>query len=79
MADALTWKERLHEIIFGTDTPAGRQFDLVLLWAILISVVVVVLESVPALEEKFFQHFFVVEAVLTGLFTLEYALRVVVT
>ena len=41
------WRARLHEVIFEADTPAGRAFDVGLLVAILVSVVAVMLESVP--------------------------------
>ena len=28
------WKRKMHEIIFEADTPKGKLFDVVLLWAI---------------------------------------------
>lgn len=43
-------RSRLQEIIFEADTKAGKLFDVLLLWAIAISVVVVALESVPSLN-----------------------------
>jgi voltage-gated potassium channel len=45
------WRERLHEVIFEADTPAGRFFDLALLVAIALSVAAVLLESVAAIRE----------------------------
>ena len=35
------WRERLHVVIFEADTPAGKRFDVALLWAILLSVAAV--------------------------------------
>ncbi len=41
-----TKKERIHEIIFEADTPEGKLFDVILMMAIVISVTVVMLDSV---------------------------------
>ena len=71
------WRARLHEIIFEADTPAGRAFDVALLIAILTSVVAVVLESVPGIRQQFGDELRAVEWILTGAFTVEYALRLV--
>lgn len=71
-----TLKDHLHEIIFEAETPSGRFFDIVLLWAIIISVLAVVLESVSELRANFSELFFVIEWTFTVLFTLEYALRI---
>ncbi len=68
-------RQRLHEIVFEAETPAGRAFDLVLLVAIVASVVVVLYESVPSVRERFFRELYVLEWFFTGLFTVEYALR----
>lgn len=68
-------RDKIHEIIFGAETPAGKLFDIVLLWAILLSVLVVSLESVESLSVRYKLVFNLVEWVLTILFTIEYALR----
>ncbi|MBV6441218.1 MAG: ion transporter [Haliscomenobacteraceae bacterium CHB4] len=68
-------KERLHEIIFEADTKAGKLFDLVLLGLILLSVVVVMLETIPALHERYFEWFYAVEWFFTVIFTVEYVMR----
>lgn len=59
-------------IIFGTQTPAGRWFDIVLIWLILLSVITVMLMSIPGAGAwlRFIEWSF------TGLFTLEYFLRI---
>lgn len=69
------WRRRLHEVIFEADTRAGRIFDLVLLWLIIASVVVVILESVKSLGEEYGEAFYYIEWIFTVLFTLEYILR----
>jgi voltage-gated potassium channel len=71
------FRVRLHEIIFEADTPEGRLFDLALLIAIVTSVVVVVLESVPEMRARAGSELRVLEWVFTGLFTVEYVLRLV--
>jgi len=76
-AKKLTWKQQLHEIIYEADTPAGKLFDIVLLILILISVLVVMLESVVSLETQYGYYFSTIEWVITVLFTIEYILRVI--
>ena len=68
-------RARLHEIIFEADTPAGRFFDLALIWSILISVAAVMLDSVAAVRAQYGQVLTAVEWFFTILFTLEYLLR----
>ncbi|MEY4774878.1 MAG: hypothetical protein RIT40_1913, partial [Planctomycetota bacterium] len=57
------------------DTPAGRWFDLVLLWSIVASVIVVMLDSVESLRAQWHSWFLLLEWTFTALFTLEYILR----
>jgi voltage-gated potassium channel len=68
-------RQQVHEIIFEAETPAGRLFDVVLLWAILLSVLVVMLDSVAEVHQRFGPELFVGEWILTALFTLEYLVR----
>ncbi|GGF71722.1 ion transporter [Wenyingzhuangia marina] len=70
------WKKKLHEIIYEADTPAGKLFDVILLLLILISVLVVMLESVEHLQAIYGTYFQIIEWVITILFTIEYILRV---
>lgn len=69
-------RARVHTVIFGTDTRAGRLFDVVLIWAILISVAAVMLESVAAVREAAAPLLFTIEWFFTLVFTVEYAVRV---
>jgi voltage-gated potassium channel len=68
-------RERLWRIIFLSDTPAGRAFDVVLLWVIGISVLVVALESVESLRNPYGLAFKIAEWTFTVVFTIEYLLR----
>lgn len=68
-------RQRLHEIIFEADTPAGRGFDNVLLACVVASVVVVMLESVAEVKAQYGQPLLALEWIFTGIFTVEYALR----
>ncbi len=69
------WRARAHEIIFESDTPVGKGFDLVLILAILLSIVVVMLESVADIRREYGPALILAEWIFTGIFTLEYFLR----
>lgn len=71
------WREDLRIIIFGVDTPAGKRFDVVLLWCILLSVVAVMLESVHTIgdDPRYDLMLDIVEWMFTIIFTIEYVLR----
>ncbi|MFA0812872.1 ion transporter [Microbulbifer epialgicus] len=74
---ALTGRRKLlNEVIFGTDTPAGRNFDVFLIWAILISVGLVLLASISTVADRFGPLLVGLEWVFTGLFTVEYIARI---
>ena len=68
-------RESIHEVIFEADTPGGRAFDVALLWAIVISVAAVVLESIEEVRQQWGTTLLVLEWALTVLFTVEYGLR----
>lgn len=71
------WKAKLHEVIYEADTPAGKTFDIALLLVILASVALVMMESVSWMLEKYAYEFYVAEWIITGIFTVEYALRII--
>ncbi len=71
----LPFRERMWRVIFLADTRAGRAFDIALILVILSSVVVVMLDSVAHIHAEWGGVLYVTEWVLTGLFTLEYLLR----
>ena len=68
-------KHHLYVIIFGTHTPAGRAFDISLIVAILASLLVLILESIPNVMTEWSQQLRYIEYTFTALFTVEYLLR----
>ena len=72
-------KARIHEIIFEADTPAGKAFDVILLIFILLSVLIVLLESVPGKSAEAKHFYYIAEWVFTLVFTAEYLLRIYTT
>ena len=75
----LPLKERLHEIIFETNTKEGKVFDIVLLILIAVSVFVVIIETVPDYQARFSLLFKRLEWAFTFVFTIEYLLRLYTT
>ncbi len=71
------WKAKLHEIIYEADTPMGKLFDIVLLITILLSIALVMLESIYSINLKYREEFYIIEWVITFFFTVEYILRVI--
>lgn len=71
------WRRRLHEVVFQSDTKAGRAFDIVLIGAILGSVVVVMAESMASVRARYGQTLHAAEWAFTILFTVEYVVRLV--
>ncbi len=69
------WRNSLHDIIFGTDSRAGRLFDVILIWIILASVAVVMLESVEEYRSRWGGELRAAEWVFTVVFSIEYVLR----
>jgi voltage-gated potassium channel len=72
-----SWQSRLHEIIFESHTNAGKAFDITLLAFIVISIIVVMLDSVADLHARYGKLFFILEWFFTAVFTLEYILRLI--
>ena len=71
------WRQQLHEIIFGTETKAGKTFDVLLIISILVSVVTVMLDSVNSISTAYGELLYSLEWFFTVLFTVEYLLRLV--
>ncbi|MEO8536386.1 MAG: ion transporter [Betaproteobacteria bacterium] len=69
------WRRVAFDVIFGTETPAGRAFDVVLMLLIVASVVVVMLDSIAPLAARHGLLFNRLEWFFTVVFTLEYVLR----
>ena len=71
------WRTVLHEVIFEAETPAGKAFDIVLLWSIVLSVLTVMLDSVQDIQVHYGSSLYMAEWFFTILFTIEYLLRLV--
>ncbi|SHK17171.1 voltage-gated potassium channel [Desulfatibacillum alkenivorans DSM 16219] len=66
-----------HEIIFEADTPAGKAFDVILIISIMLSVLVVMADSVHSIQVQYGKALYVLEWGFTVLFTVEYVLRLI--
>lgn len=75
--DSSNWRNRLHTIIYEADTLGGQVFDVILLISIGLSVLVVALESVASVRERYGVTLRNIEWFFTILFTLEYGLRLI--
>ncbi len=72
-----SWRIKIHEIIFEADTPMAKAFDVALLWAIIFSVIAVMLESVKSIEQAIPVVLRSIEWFFTILFTVEYIARII--
>lgn len=71
------WRRDLYRIIFEADSGTGKIFDVALLWAISLSVVAVMLESVSGIRAEYGAILRTFEWIVTGIFTIEYLLRLI--
>jgi len=71
------WRIRLHDTIYESNTIAGKVFDLALLLLIILSIVVVMLDSIKSFNRQYADLFNVLEWTFTILFTIEYILRLI--
>ncbi|HHP7242357.1 MAG TPA: ion transporter [Cyclobacteriaceae bacterium] len=74
--DRNKFRKKLRIIIFGTITPAGRIFDITILVIILLSIGIVMLESVQEIDDRYGKGLRIIEWILTILFSLEYIARI---
>lgn len=72
------YRQKIHIVIYGTNTFAGKAFDLALLGLILISVLIVMLETVKGFDSKYHSIVYTLEWIITLFFSLEYILRIAV-
>jgi len=69
------YRQKLHEVIFEADTPAGKLFDVILIICIVLSVIMVMLDSVGSIRYSYGNFLYLSEWFFTFLFTIEYFLR----
>ena len=72
-----SWQSRLHDVIYESNTTAGKAFDVALLLLIVASIIVVMLDSIRSLNQEYNELFNVLEWVFTFLFTIEYIFRLI--
>ena len=72
-----SWRESLNQIIFGSETYAGKIFDIVLIIVILFSIVAIMLDSVQEMQQSYSDSLFFAEWFFTVLFSFEYLLRLI--
>ncbi len=72
-------RQQINIIIHGVNTPAGKLFDIILLFVILLSVMLVLLETVENIDQRFHEILIIAEWLITVFFTFEYILRIIST
>jgi voltage-gated potassium channel len=76
-AQRADWRKRMYIVIFGSDTRAGKLFDVALLWLIVLSILCVTLETVPSFYQEYGPWFRYAEWAFTLIFLVEYILRLI--
>ena len=71
------FRENIKIVLYGTNTILGRMFDLVLLGLILLSVLLIMLDTVEGISQKYHQQLIICEWIITVFFTIEYILRII--
>lgn len=71
------WKPKLYEVIFEANTKPGKYFDILLIICIIISVLIVMLDSVGTIRARYGKYLLSLEWFFTILFTIEYVLRLI--
>ncbi|WP_345544415.1 ion transporter, partial [Streptomyces chitinivorans] len=69
-------RTRLFQLIFESDTPAAKAFNVVLVILIFLSVGIVMLNSIAEYHQQYGNYFFYIEWFITVIFTVELALRI---
>lgn len=69
-------KQKLYNIIFESDTKAGKLFDIVLILCIVLSIALAIIESIEGLWPEHTRLFITFEFIFTGFFTCEYLTRI---
>ncbi|MFH6996764.1 ion transporter [Flavobacterium sp. FlaQc-57] len=71
------FREKVRIVLYGTNTILGRMFDLVLLGLILLSVLLIMMETVQGINQKYHTQLIICEWIITIFFTIEYILRII--
>ena len=70
-------RRKIHEVIYEADTKSGKVFDIILLFFIILSVFLVIIESLDGVSSRYINFLNYSEWIITVLFTIEYILRIV--
>lgn len=73
------WRHKLYDVVFESNTPSGKFFDILLLLLIIASIVIVMLDSVSSIHAVYKDAFHKAEWVFTILFSIEYILRIILS
>lgn len=73
----MNWREKIREIIFEAETPAGKIFDIGLIICILLSILLVMLESVKSVRNEYGSAIIYAEWTFTIIFSIEYIFRII--
>jgi voltage-gated potassium channel len=71
------FRQKTQIIIYGSNTFLGRLFDLVLLGLILLSVLLVMMDTVEGINQKYHSQLIICEWIITVFFTVEFILRII--
>lgn len=71
------WRKKIYEIVYLSDTKAGKIFDICLLILILISTALLMIETIPIFQLEYYKAFYYAEFFITIIFTIEYILRII--
>jgi len=72
-----SWRKAIHSVVYESATPAGKAFDVTLLFLIVTSIIIVMLDSIEHLHRDYGRIFFALEWIYTILFTVEFILRLI--
>lgn len=70
------WKLRVFEIIFQSNTPAGKLFDIILFVLILSNIFILLVESIPSIGTRYYLLFRMFDLFYMLIFSIEYVLRI---
>ena len=72
-----SWRDKLYIVIFEAETPKGKLFDILLVWAILLSVGIICIESIKSVKNAYGPILLFLEWFFTIVFSIEYILRII--
>lgn len=71
-----TFREHLHQLIWNKKHPGNKILEVFILFAVLVSMMGFILESVKDIQKNFAIGFRVIDWTITLIFTVEYILRI---